>query len=210
MKTHLVVAIAGSLAGFALGTPLQGQQRSLASIELAPYAGYMVSNSLVDGPLGTGIVSSGRPLYGVQLGVPLTSNISLVGNLAHARGDLEVGLPLVGGIPFGRSATWMMDGGIQLGMPLGSGSGAGLTPFVQLGAGAMRQSLEVTGLSATATNLALNAGVGIDLAFSPNIGLRLMAKDYIGKFDFKEATSFDLDRGSAHNIGLSAGLRLAF
>jgi hypothetical protein len=209
MKTRFVL-FAGSLGALALGAPLQAQQEPLASIELAPYAGYMVSNSLVDGPLGTGIVSSGRPLYGIQLGVPLTSNISLIGNLAHARGDLEVGLPLVGGIPFGRSATWMMDAGVQLGMPIGSGRAASLTPFVQLGAGAMRQSLEVTGLSATATNFALNAGAGIDLAFSPSVGLRIMARDYIGKFDFKEATSFDLDRGSAHNIGISAGLRLAF
>ena len=210
MKTCQVLFATGALAGVALASPLEAQQHRRASIELAPYAGYMLSNALLDGPLGTGIASSGRPLYGIQLGVPLTSNLSLVGNLAHAHGDLEVGLPIVGGIPFGRSATWLMDAGIQLGIPLGAGRTQSLTPFVQLGAGAMRQSLEVTGLSASATNFALNAGAGIDLSFSPNIGLRLMAKDYIGKFDFEEATSFDLDRGSAHNIGVSAGLRVAF
>ena len=210
MKTRSVSIIAGALAGLALTAPLEAQQDRLAAIELAPYAGYLVSNSLVDGPMGTGIASSGRPLYGVQLGVPLTQNIALVGNLAHAQGDLEVGLPILGGIPVGRSATWMMDAGIHLGMPIGSGRAQALTPFVQLGAGAMRQSLEVTGLSTSATNFAFNAGAGLDLAFSPNVGLRLMAKDYIGKFDFEEATTFDIDRGSAHNVAISAGLRLSF
>ena len=209
MKAHSVFLVGGSLAALALAAPLAAQS-SLPGVEMAPYAGYMVSNSLFDGPLGTGIASSGRTLYGIQLGVPLTSNISIVGNLARAQGDLEVGLPVVGGIPFGESATWMMDAGVQLGMPLGAGRAQALTPFVQLGAGAMRQSLEVTGLSATATNFAFNAGAGVDLAFSPNIGIRLMAKDYIGKFDFEEATSFDFDRGSAHNFAISAGLRLAF
>ncbi len=210
MKTHLVRIAAGSLAAIAFAAPLQAQADPLASVEFAPYAGYMVSNSLVDGPMGTGIASSGSPLYGIQLGVPLTGNISVIGNLARAQGDIEVGLPIVGGIPIGTSTTWFMDVDVELGLPLGSGRARALTPFVQLGAGAMRQSLEVTGLSTGATNFALNAGAGIDLGFSPNIGLRLMAKDYIGKFDFQEATSFDLDRGSAHNIALSAGLRIAF
>ena len=209
MKAHLVIAMAGSFAAVALTAPVSAQNR-VASVELAPYAGYMISNTLVDGPLGSGIASAGRTLYGVQLGVPLTTNIALVGNVAHARGDLEVGLPILGGVPFGESSAWLMDAGIHLGMPLGAGRANALVPFVQVGAGAMRQSLAVSGLSATATNIAVNAGVGVDLSFSPNIGVRLMAKDYLGKFDFEEATSFDLDRGSAHNVALSAGLRLAF
>src|SRR5688500_14250850 len=206
VKAHIVFLLAGALGALALAAPLAAQESSPSSVEIAPYAGYMVSNSLVDGPLGTGIASSGRTLYGIQLGIPLTSNIAIVGNLARAQGDLEVGLPIVGGIPFGESSMWMMDAGVQLGMPMGAGRARALTPFVQLGAGAMRQSLEITGSSATATNFAVNAGAGVDLAFSPNIGLRVMAKDYIGKFDFEEATSFDLDRGSAHNFALSAGL----
>lgn len=210
MKTRFVFIIAGSFVGSVLSSPLAAQQDRIAAAELTPYAGYMISSTLLDGPLGTGIASAGRSMYGVQLGVPLTNNISLVGNLAHASGDLEVGLPILGGIPFGTSATWLADAGIQLGVPIGSARTRSLTPFIQLGAGAMRQSLEVTGLSATATNFAFNAGAGLDLAFSRNVGITLMAKDYIGKFDFEEATTFDLDRGSAHNFAISAGLRLAF
>lgn len=210
MRTHSVFAIAASFLGAALSAPVEAQQARIASADITPYAGYMVSSTLLEGPLGTGIASAGRPMYGLQVGVPLTSAISLVGNVARASGDLEVGLPILGGIPFGRSATWMMDAGIQLGLPMGSARATSLTPFVQLGAGAMRQSLEVTGLSTTATNFAFNAGAGLDLGFTPNVGVRLMAKDYIGKFDFEEATTFDIDRGSAHNFAFSAGLRLAF
>jgi hypothetical protein len=37
-----------------------------------------------------------------------------------------------------------------------------------------------------------------------------MAKDYVGKFDFKEATSFDLSSSTAHSFAFSAGVRLDF
>lgn len=209
MKTHLVIAVAGSIAAIA-AAPASAQQSRLATLELAPYAGFMLSSTLVDGPLGAGIASAGRALYGVQVGVPLTSHITLVGNVAHAQGDLELGLPVLGGIPFGRSATWLADAGVQLGLPIDGGRAQAVTPFVQLGAGAMRQSLTVSAVTLRATNFALNAGAGVDLSLSRNIGVRLLAKDYIGTFDFEEATSVDLDRGSAHNWALSAGVRLAF
>jgi hypothetical protein len=35
-----------------------------------------------------------------------------------------------------------------------------------------------------------------------------MAKDYIGKFDAREATSVNVNTGTAHNWTLSAGVRL--
>jgi len=38
--------------------------------------------------------------------------------------------------------------------------------------------------------------------------LQLMAKDYIGKFDVKEATGINVDAKTTHNWALSAGLRL--
>ena len=36
-----------------------------------------------------------------------------------------------------------------------------------------------------------------------------MAKDYIGKFDAREATGLNLDTKSTHNWAVSAGLRSA-
>ncbi len=35
-----------------------------------------------------------------------------------------------------------------------------------------------------------------------------MAKDYIGRFDAREATGLNLDTKSTHNWAVSAGLRL--
>ena len=35
-----------------------------------------------------------------------------------------------------------------------------------------------------------------------------MVKDYIGKFDAREATSVNVDTKTTHNVAVSAGLRL--
>ena len=76
--------------------------------------------------------------------------------------------------------------------------------------GAIRYSIDESILHTTATNAVLNLGAGADVALSKGMALRLMVKDYVGKFDFKEATSLDLEGGTAHNWGLSAGLRVNF
>ena len=85
-----------------------------------------------------------------------------------------------------------------------------ITPFVQIGAGAMKYDIDVAGLNRSATNLAFNAGLGLDVPLSRNIGVRLAAKDYIGKFDFDEATTLDYEAKTSHNVALSAGLKLGF
>jgi hypothetical protein len=38
----------------------------------------------------------------------------------------------------------------------------------------------------------------------------LIAKDYIGKFNFQDATQLDVQGQTAHNWALSAGLRFNF
>jgi hypothetical protein len=35
-------------------------------------------------------------------------------------------------------------------------------------------------------------------------------KDYVGKFDFKEATTFDLNSRVSHNVAFTVGLTLGF
>ena len=51
-------------------------------------------------------------------------------------------------------------------------------------------------------------GAGADVAIAPRLGLQLMAKDYIGKFDAREATAINVDTKTTHNWALSAGIRL--
>ena len=52
------------------------------------------------------------------------------------------------------------------------------------------------------------------IAIGRTAGIRLAAKDYFGKFDFKDATGFDGIAGTssktAHNLAFTAGLRLDF
>lgn len=181
-----------------------------ASLSISPYAGYMTFGTLVDGPLNTSVTSASAPVYGAQLNLPLGNTLSIVGNVAYTEPDLRIGVPILGSISFGKSNVWLYDAGLQLSAP-GYGSGdRGIFPFVQVGAGAMRYDVQISGLSRNATNTAYNAGVGADIPLAPNIGVRLVARDYIGKFDFNEATSLDVKTKTSHNVALSAGLKLGF
>jgi hypothetical protein len=188
----------------------RNSRSSEGSLVVSPYAGYMTFGDLVNGPLNTTLKSAAAPLYGAQLNLPLGSTLSLVGNVAYTEPDLSVGIPIIGDISFGKSSVWIYDAGIQLTAP-GYGTGdRGIFPFVQVGGGAMSYNVQVAGTTRNATNAAFNAGIGADIPLAQNIGIRLMARDYIGKFDFNQATSLDVQGNTSHNVALAAGLRLGF
>jgi hypothetical protein len=176
---------------------------------VSPYAGYMMFGDIVDGPLGTKLTNSSGAVYGIQGNLPLGSTLSVVGNVGYSEPDLRFGVPILGGINFGKSQVWMYDAGLQFSAPTMRGDRA-ITPFLQVGAGGMHYNVQVAGLSRTASNLAFNAGVGADIPLAQNLGLRLFAKDYIGKFDVNEAAGIDYAAKTSHNIALSAGLKLQF
>jgi hypothetical protein len=73
----------------------------------------------------------------------------------------------------------------------------------------MRHEVKI-GLSTDATNFVGTVGAGADFGLTRSIGLRLMAKDYIGRFDVQEATTLEYEPEIAHNFAFSAGVRLAF
>jgi hypothetical protein len=85
-----------------------------------------------------------------------------------------------------------------------------VSPFLQAGAGAIHYDISESLLSLTATNFAANVGLGADVALGSGVGLRLMAKDYIGKFDFQQATSFDVSSSTTNNFAFTAGMRFSF
>ncbi len=198
MPNHLFWA--GSLAALAFAAPLQAQR---ASLQITPYAGYLRSGAIVNGPLGATLRSPGAPVYGGELALGLTPGLSLVGNVAYSRPRLEIGAPVVGGIGVGESSVLLYDAAVRLGLPL-----LPLSPFVQAGAGQIRQTIGVGPLETRSTSFAYNVGAGVDLPLAPRLGLQLMAKDYIGKFDAQDATGVDLETETTHNWALSAGLRL--
>ena len=205
-----LLATAAPASAQVIATDRSGPAVGGPSLEVTPYAGYMLFGKFIDGPLGTSLSSSASPVYGAQLGLALAPGIKLVGNVAHAAGDLEVGIPFLGGISAGTTSALIADGGIQLSIP--TPNAALYSPFIQAGVGAMRWNVNLgsTAVQTTSTNLTGNIGAGLDLNFGPAVALRFMAKDYIGKFDFKQATSLDISGKTAQNWALTAGLKLAF
>ena len=199
---------AGAVAGLLLAAPLQAQSGRSVSFAITHYAGYMKFGNLVNGPLGTSVRGAAGPVYGAEATVGITPGLALVGNLAYANSDLEVGLPVVGGLSFGKSSALLYDAALRLSVPLSAGAGPSIRPFVQAGAGAMRQEIEVASIATHGTNFAYNLGAGVDVPLGQRLGLQLMAKDYIGKFDAREATAVDVESKTAHNWTVRAGVRL--
>ena len=197
---------AGVLAGLLLAAapkaPLAAQ-----SLGITPYAGYMKFGSAVDGPFGINVRAAGAPLYGAELQLGLIPGLALVGNVAYAKSALAIGIPLLGGLSAGQSSALMYDAGLRLRLPLGGLIG-GFSPFVQAGAGAMRQEVQVASAATHSTDFAYNVGGGVDVGLIHGVGLQLMVKDYIGKFDAQEATGLNLNSNTTHNWTVSAGLRL--
>lgn len=196
--------VAAALVGFPAAA--HAQAADAAGLSITPYGGYMRFGSLVDGPLGTSIGNAGGPVLGAQLKLGVTPNVALVGHVAHASSDLQAQAPIIGGISLGSGSAWLYDAGVQVSLPLESG----IVPFAQAGAGAMRQSYAIGPVSTHATSFAWNVGAGADIPLGDRLGLQVMVKDYVGKFDAQEVTGISIDTRTTHNIAVTAGLRLAF
>ena len=215
VRSFYLTALRSAVAIATLSTAAHAQKRASAlpsgkAFDLTPYVGYMVSGSLVDGPLGTSLSSAPAPVYGAQIGMRLAPNISIVGNLATSSSDIEAGIPFLGGISVAQSRMVLYDGGLQLDIPVTSIAGASVSPFIQAGAGAIRYDITQAFIDVDATNFAANVGLGADMAVGKTFGVRLMAKDYIGKFDFKDATFVDFEGKTANSFAFSAGVRVSF
>jgi hypothetical protein len=206
MKPAPVFGILAALA--LLAGPGQAQEVTAPSVRLTPYVGYMSFGSLVAGPIGSSLGNGSGPVYGAQISVPVSPAIGFYGNVAYSRAGLEVGLPIVGGISVGEGSVLMYDGGIQLSVP--GRTAQQISPFVQAGIGGMKYSFDLSPIRLDASNLAYNVGVGADLPLGRNLGIRVLAKDYIGKFDTGDIVGLDLDTRTTHNWALSLGVTLGF
>ena len=202
MVTRFVRVIGSTLLALAWATVAKGQ--STAGLELVPYAGYMMLGKHLEGPIGTSIGTAAAPVFGAQVGLGFSPAVSLVGNFAYGKSDLELGLPIVGGLKIGESEVMTYDAALQIKTTMQNG----VSPFAQAGAGAL--SYKITGgpFELDATNFVWVAGAGIDADLGRSLGIRLMARDYIGKFDTQDATGFELNNDIKHNVTISAGIRL--
>lgn len=179
-----------------------------SGVSLAPFGGLLITGNWYDGPVGTSLRNTNAPSIGAQGSIPLSTNLSLTGSVAWASGDLRIGLPLVGGVNLGSVRTWMYDAGIELGGLFTRPNG--VAPFATAGIGAMTNDIKASVFNARATNVAYTLGVGVDVGFTPGMALRLQAKDWIGRFDSRDAVGFRAEGNLAHNFALSAGLKFTF
>ena len=202
-----LVRLLGAAAALAAALPVQAQVKQ-PSVRLTPYVGYMSFGSLVSGPLGSSLTNGGGPAYGAQVSVPLSPAIGVYGNVAYSRPGLEIGLPIIGGISVGEGSVLLYDGGVQLTVP--GRTAQQISPFVQAGIGGMKYSFDFSPIRLDATNLAYNVGVGADLPLGRNLGVRVLAKDYIGKFDASDVVGLDIETKTTHNWALSLGVTLGF
>ena len=207
----------GSLAAAILGlaSPLAAQTTTAGSaplplVEVSPYVGYLIASNLADGPLGTSISAGSGGLYGAQVRIPIVAQVSVIGNFGYSAGKMRAGFPIVGGIEVGDAKTYLFDGGLQLSMQELARGNSSLVPFIQAGVGGVRRDLSISGLTSKSTNLAWNVGAGADLEIVPGLGLRILVKDYIGKFDVREATGFDMGTRTMNDWGFSVGVNLSF
>jgi len=186
-------------------TPVSAGAQRPTVARVTPYVGYLTFGDYVDGPIGTRISNESSAMYGVTLGLDIARNVSLVGNIGYTDSNVRVGLPIIGGVNIADSKVLLYDAGLQLRLPA---VGSGLVPFVEGGAGAIRYEVRSGPLTTNATNFAGNIGAGVDVQLNRNLGVRAAVKDYIGKFDFREATTFDLNSRVSHNVAFTLGLTL--
>lgn len=194
------------------GAGLEAQRGPVAGVRqgpfsVVPYGGYLITGDFIEGPLGTNVGSVSSPLIGVQASLPLAQVFSLVGSVGYASGDLEVGLPVLGGISVGESSALVLDAAVELRAP---GLGSRVVPLVQLGGGAIRRELTVAGVSASSTDFQVSGGLGVDVPVAQNVALRLLAKDHYGRVDFGSLGELQARTKDIHNVALVAGLHLWF
>src|SRR5690242_21095930 len=161
---HVASVVAFLATSFA-AAPLAAQAPGSGTVfHVSPYVGYMVSGDFIKGPLGTSVSNAPGALYGTQLGLNLTPNLSLIGNVAYTTSDIKVGVPILGGFGVGNSSTLLYDAGLEYTLGHMSSGTIPLSPFVQAGVGAMKYDINAASILEThATNWAGNVGLGADV-----------------------------------------------
>jgi hypothetical protein len=210
MKKLLTGVLITAVLSVATLSSADAQARSAAgagTFGIVPFAGYLISESMVEGPLGSKLGSSSAPVIGGQLTLPLASWVSLVGTVGLSNGDLEAGAPILGNVSVGDSRTWLMDGGLELRPGGWATQGYRVIPVLQVGVGAINRQLTVAGVAAESTDLAASAGLGVDIPLGAGASIRLMARDHYGKADFGSLGSINARTDEFHTVSLSAGLR---
>jgi opacity protein-like surface antigen len=189
------------------------QEARAGSFFIGPYAGYMFFGDLWDfaGPTEQSLEDA--PMFGAQAGVNLTPSIALLGHLGYTKSAFTLENDATGTSEriSGDLGVFFYDAALQFRIPMNS---TRISPLAQVGIGGIRYTLDTDDITGEprSSDVAFNLGLGADIGLARNVALRLMAKDYITstKWDDIEEVSFDDDAAdnTAHNIGLTIGLRI--
>jgi hypothetical protein len=210
----LLVAAAMPLQAQGAGEPVTSGQ---ASFYVGPYAGYMFFGDLFETNSNVEYQNDNGPLFGGQVGVSLSPNFSILGNIGYVRSHFE--FSNIGGTQPRQSSDvgiWLYDANLQFRLPFLTGAtGSWIAPFAQVGAGAIKWTPDVDDWnSAGDTNVQFNFGIGGDFQLAKAIGARIMVKDYITSLEWNDVGSVTWDntfsKRTAHNWGLTVGLNFGF
>ncbi|MGH7617764.1 MAG: outer membrane beta-barrel protein [Gemmatimonadaceae bacterium] len=204
------VAAVATITSLPLAAVAAQAPESGTVLHVAPYAGYMIFGNYLNGPLGTTLSNAPGMIYGTQVGLSLSPDLSLVGNIGYSSADMKVGIPFLGGVTVGNSSTLLYDAGLEYNLGATSAGSYKFSPFVEAGVGAMKYDISASIIDTHSTNFAANIGLGADFGIGKGLALRVLAKDYIGKFNFQDATGLGITGNTAHNVALTAGLRFDF
>ena len=202
----------GAVLTAAAAAPLQAQ--SMLAFRLTPYGGYVMFGEYIEGPANVSLTNRNAALFGAQLTFNLTPSLGIFGNFGYSRSSWSLeDVPILGDRSLGKADLLLYDAGIHVAFP--AGVVGKISPFVQLGVGAIRYGLDdnlVTELldRTSATNFAANGGVGLDVQLGRVLGARVMAKDYLVSFSSNRLQEFRLEGKWAHNVAFSLGINLGF
>ena len=195
--------------------------RGHGSFYLQPYSGYLIGGELTE---GAQLTLEDKPIYGAQLGYSFSPNVTLVGNVGYSKTFFAYETRTTAGVNERASSDvdlLLYDANLQFRVPfVANRVGSTIAPFIQLGAGAIKfspdQGNELNDFKKGTTNVAFNAGLGVDFQIRKGIGVRVMAKDYITSLAYDdfgsttEAVTNSSKNTVSNNIALTAGLNFGF
>lgn len=205
--------MATAVPAFAQNSVVSGKP---SVFHITPYAGYMIFGDHFETGNDVEYSNENGAIFGLQAGIDMTRNVSLVGNFGYAKTKYTFeNVPIAGqdieGAPVG---IWLYDANLQFKTPIMQGTGI-FAPIFQVGVGQMKFTADDDDFDSKGfTNMAFNAGIGFDWQVS-GMGIRLMAKDYMSSFqwdEFDNANDPDdiKDATISHNFALTAGLKIGF
>ena len=201
-------AAAAVLLSVALTAAATAQSPSTRA-RIGPTVGYLVYGSYFSGPGGLQFSNDNGMAYGGELAVTLGNNIEVVGNVLHATSDWSFqGIPLIGTVNVGGASLWFYDAGVRVRVPVGT---SGVSPLVQLTAGAIRYSVDNALLTDRATNFTYSGGLGVEAQLNRRLSILALAKDYLASFrSVDQGAVLGIEGRRSHTLALQIGAGLGF